>query len=62
LKSLRPPEVEKGCLFEQQLTGEENLYQLLSFVNGQQQLVKTDGEKEYLKKIKQANTKSPCLH
>jgi hypothetical protein len=61
LKSLKAPEVEKGCHFKQQLTGEENLYQTLSFVNGQQQRLQESGEKVYIKTLKQANAKSSCL-
>jgi hypothetical protein len=53
--------VKKGCYFEQQLTGEESLYHIMNFVNGQQQLVGAAGEKAYLKELKKANSRSDCL-
>jgi hypothetical protein len=61
LKSLKPNGLKKGCYFEGQLTGEENLYQTMNFVNGQQQFARTVGEKEYLENLKKANAQSPCL-
>jgi len=61
LKSLKPNGLKKGCYFEGQLTGEENLYQTMNFVNGQQQLARTVGEDEYLESLKKANSRSPCL-
>jgi hypothetical protein len=61
LRSLKPNGLKKGCYFEGQLTGEENLYQTMSFVDGQQQLARAVGEKEYLESLKKANARSPCL-
>ena len=59
LKSLKG--VERGCFFDQQLTGEESLYHTMNFVNGQQQILKASSEKEYLDSLKKANSKSKCL-
>ena len=61
LKSLKPNGLKKGCVFAQQLSGEENLYQTLNFVNGQQQFIKENGETDYLKNLKRTNARSPCL-
>jgi len=61
LKSLKPNGLKKGCYFDGQLSGEENLYQTMSFVNGQQQFARMVGEKEYLESLKKANARSPCL-
>jgi hypothetical protein len=61
LKHLKPNGLKKGCFFSQQLTGDENLYQTLNFVNGQMQFVKESGESDYLEKLKKANAKSHCL-
>jgi hypothetical protein len=61
LKSLKPNGLKKGCYFEEQLTGEENLYQTMNFVNGQQQFVRKASEKEYLESLKKTNARSPCL-
>jgi hypothetical protein len=61
LKSLKENGLKKGCVFQQQLTGEESLYHTLNFVNGQQQVVRASGEKAYLEELKKANAKSPCL-
>ncbi len=61
LKSLKSNGLKKGCYFEDQLTGEENLYQTLNFVNGEQQFVGMASEKEYLERLKRANSRSPCL-
>jgi hypothetical protein len=58
LKSLKG--VKKGCYFGQQLTGEESIYHTMNFVNGQQQIMKTTGEKAYLESLKKANAKSTC--
>jgi hypothetical protein len=51
----------KGCFFDQQLTGDESIYHTMNFVNGQQQIMKTTGEKAYLDGLKKANAKSNCL-
>jgi len=61
LKNLKPNGLKKGCFFKQQLQGEENLYQTLNFVNGQQLLAKGKSEREYLASLKKANAQSPCL-
>lgn len=61
LKSLKPNGIKKGCYFQNQLTGEENLYQILQFVNGNQQIAKAHGEKTYLEELKKVNAKSSCL-
>jgi hypothetical protein len=61
LKNLKPNGLKKGCFFTQQLTGEENLYQTLNFVNAQAKFVKKIGERDYLESLKKANAKSPCL-
>ena len=61
LRNLKPNGLKKGCFFKQQLQGEENLYQTLNFVNGQQLLAKGRSEREYLESLKKANARSPCL-
>jgi hypothetical protein len=33
----------------------------MNFVNGQQQIMKTTGEKAYLDSLKKANAKSTCM-
>jgi len=58
LKSLKTNENEKGHYFQQQLTGEESLYHTESFVNAQQHLINSLGEKEYLEYLKKLNTES----
>jgi len=62
LRSLKPNGIKKGCYFKDQLTGEETLYHTLEFVNAQQHLVKTSGEKSYLEDLKKVNSRSVCLH
>jgi hypothetical protein len=61
LKNLKSNGVKKGCCLSDQLTGEENLYHVLQFVNSHQGLAKTQGEKRYLENLKRANSASPCL-
>jgi hypothetical protein len=61
LRSLKPNGLKKGCYFQEQLTGEESLYHTLSFVNSQQQFIKTAGEEAYLGSLKKTNSRSPCL-
>ena len=61
LKNMKPNGLKKGCYFEDQLTGEENMYQTMSFVNGQQHFLRAAGEKEYLERLKKTNVRSPCL-
>ena len=61
LKSLKGNGIKKGCYFGQQLTGEESIYHIMNFVNGQQQIMKTTGEKAYLEALKKTNAKSTCL-
>jgi hypothetical protein len=60
LRSLKD-NVKKGCYFEQQLTGEESLYHIMNFVNGQQQIVSAVGKKAYLTELKRTNADSDCL-
>ena len=60
LRSLKD-NVKKGCYFEQQLTGDESLYHIMNFVNGQQQIVDSVGKKAYLKELKRTNANSVCL-
>ena len=61
LRSLKLDGLKKGCYFQQQLKGEENLYQTLNFVNGQQQFLHGRDKKAYLENLKKANSKSLCL-
>jgi hypothetical protein len=61
LRSLKPNGLKKGCVFEQQLSGEESIYHTLNFVNGQQNVIKGTGEKTYLEQLKKLNARSPCL-
>ena len=62
LRSLKPTNgLKKGCYFQEQLNGDETLYHILNFVNGQQLVMKGVGEKAYLDQLKRANVKSPCL-
>jgi hypothetical protein len=61
LRGLKGNGIKKGCYFGQQLTGEESIYHTMNFVNGQQQIMKTTGEKAYLESLKKANAKSTCL-
>lgn len=53
--------IKKGCYFEQQLTGEESLYHIMNFVNGQQQIMSAVGKKAYLNELKRTNANSDCL-
>lgn len=62
LKSLKLNGLKRGCYFQEQLTGEETLYHILNFVNGQQHVAKGAGEEKYLDQLKRANVKSPCLN
>jgi DNA-binding transcriptional ArsR family regulator len=57
LKSINP-EARKGCYFEEQLSGEETLYHTLDFVNAQQHLVNTLGEREYLTTLEEASARA----
>ena len=61
LKNMKANGLKKGCYFKEQLTGEENLYQIMNFVNGQQQFMRRAGVEEYLESLKKANVRSPCL-
>jgi hypothetical protein len=58
---MKPNGLKKGCYFKEQLTGEENLYQIMTFVNGQQQFMRRAGVEEYLESLKKANARSPCV-
>jgi hypothetical protein len=60
LRSLKD-NVKKGCYFEQQLTGDESLYHVMNFVNGQQQIMSAVGKKAYLSELKRTNANSDCL-
>lgn len=48
---------DRGEYFRGQLTGEETLYHVLSFVNGQQQMINRIGERRYVEDLNQENTK-----
>jgi hypothetical protein len=61
LRNLKPNGLKKGCYFEQQLSGEESLYHILNFVNGQQNIIKGSGQDRYLENLKKGNAISPCL-
>jgi len=61
LKSLKGNGIRKGCYFDQQLAGDESLYHTMNFVNGQQRLMETTGEKTYLETLRKTNAKSTCL-
>lgn len=61
LKSLKSNGIKKGCYFKESLTGEETLYHTLQFVNAQQQLANTLGEKKHIEELKKMNEASPCL-
>lgn len=61
LDHLKGLNVKKGCYFDQQLSGEESLYHIINFVDGQQQLIRRTGEKAYLETLKKANANSTCL-
>ena len=61
LKTLKTNGIKKGCYFKDQLTGEETLYHILQFVNGEQNLARALGEKKYLEELKDTNSNSPCL-
>jgi len=61
LKSLNSSGFERGCYFEEQLSGEETLYHTLDFVNAQQHLMDTIGEKRYLDTLKVANLRRASL-
>ena len=58
LKTLQSKDIPKGVYFKEQLTGEENLYQTLTFVNAQQFLINHDGNQTYLKNLEKKNLKS----
>jgi len=61
LKSLKENGIKKGCYFNQQLTGDESLYHTMTFINGQQQILRASGERAYLQSLKNVNAKSDCL-
>jgi hypothetical protein len=61
LRNLKMSRDQKGCIFKDQLSGEETLYQALNFVNAQQQLLNTMGQKRYMKELKEENAGSRCL-
>jgi len=61
LRNMKMKSSEKGCLFKDQLSGEESLYHALNFVNAQQQLLNTHGERRYIKELREENSGSRCL-
>jgi hypothetical protein len=61
LRSMKLKSSERGCVFKDQLSGEETLYHTLNFVNAQQQLLNTMGKRLYLKELKEENAGSRCL-
>jgi len=61
LRNLKMSSAEKGCVFKDQLNGEETLYHTLNFVNAQQHVLNTLGERKYLEELKEANAGSRCL-
>jgi len=61
LRSQKPNGIKKGCIFKDQLNGEETLYHTLNFVNAQQSLINTLGEKKYLEELRRTNVGSSCL-
>ena len=56
LRNVDPEGFKKGCYFAEQLSGEETLYHTLDFVNAQQNLVNTLGERKYLDSLERANS------
>lgn len=61
LRSMKLKSSERGCVFKDQLSGEETLYHTLNFVNAQQQLLNIMGKRLYLKELKEENAGSRCL-
>jgi len=55
LKNVDPEGFKKGSYFTDQLSGEETLYHTLDFVNAQQNLVNTLGERKYLDSLERAS-------
>ncbi len=60
-KSLKPSVAKRRVYFKEQLTGEETLYHTLSFVNADQNLVNSWGERKYLKSLEDANSRRASL-
>lgn len=56
LRNLDPEGFQKGSYLAGQLSGEETLYHALDFVNAQQNLVNTLGERKYLDSLEKANS------
>jgi len=56
LKNLDPEGFKRGSFFAEQLSGEETLYHALDFVNAQQNIVNTLGERKYLVSLEKANS------
>ena len=48
---------DRGEYFKGQLSGEETLYHVLSFVNSQQQMINRIGERRYVEELNQVNRK-----
>jgi len=62
LRSLSPPiGFKKGSYLQEQLSGEETLYHTLDFVDAQQHLINTIGEKRYLDALQEANSRRAKL-
>jgi hypothetical protein len=61
LRNLKLNGLKRGCYFDQQLTGDESVYHILNFVNGQQKVIRGSGQNTYLENLKKANSRSPCL-
>lgn len=58
LRSLSPPAgFKRGFYLQDQLSGDETLYHTLDFVDAQQHLINTIGEKRYLEDLREANSK-----
>jgi len=56
LRDIDPEGFKKGSYFAEQLSGEETLYHTLDFVNAQQNLVKTLGERKYIDSLERTNS------
>jgi hypothetical protein len=61
LRSLNISRELRGCIFKDQLSGEESLYHALNFVNAQQQLLNSMGQKRYIRELREENAGSRCL-
>jgi len=57
IERIKNSNTNRGEHFKGQLTGEETLYHVLNFVNGQQLMANRMGEERYVEKLNQENTK-----